>query len=47
MAKDGFMGFYSGIGPRLFRVVMDVALTFAIFNSLKRQVKEFIANKMY
>jgi len=47
MAKDGFLGFYSGIGPRLFRVVMDVALTFAIFNSLKRQVKALVADYLY
>ena len=29
---QGFMGFYMGIGPRLARVVLDVALTFAIFH---------------
>ena len=35
-AKQGVMGFYMGVGPRLVRVIMDVALTFAIFHSLKR-----------
>jgi len=44
--NQGIMGFYSGIGPRLARVVLDVALTFAIFHSLKRKVTEYIANKL-
>ena len=43
---QGFMGFYMGIGPRLFRVVMDVALTFAIFHQLKRTVAEFVASRL-
>ena len=42
----GFMGFYMGIGPRLARVVLDVALTFAIFHQLKRTVAEFVATRM-
>lgn len=45
-AKQGVRGFYMGIGPRLVRVVADVALTFAIFHSLKRSVTNFIANKL-
>lgn len=43
---SGFMGFYMGIGPRLARVVLDVALTFAIFHQLKRTVAEFVASRM-
>ena len=43
---QGFMGFYMGIGPRLARVVLDVALTFAIFHQLKRTVAEFVASRM-
>lgn len=44
--KQGVMGFYSGIGPRLVRVILDVSLTFAIFHQLKRTVTAFIANKL-
>lgn len=44
--NHGFMGFYMGIGPRLFRVVLDVALTFAIFHQLKRTVAEFVASRL-
>jgi len=40
------MGFYSGIAPRLARVVLDVALTFAIFHQLKRTVTELIADRL-
>ena len=43
---QGFLGFYMGIGPRMVRVVLDVALTFAIFHQLKRTVVEFVASKM-
>ena len=28
----GFAGFYSGVVPRLARVVLDAALTFSIFH---------------
>lgn len=35
-----------GIGPRLVRVILDVALTFAIFHQLKRSVTNYIANKI-
>lgn len=35
-ATRGFMGFYSGIGPRLVRVMLDAALTFSLFHQLKR-----------
>lgn len=34
--NEGIIGYYKGVGPRLVRVVMDVALTFSIFHSLKR-----------
>lgn len=31
-ATRGFLGFYSGIGPRLVRVMLDAALTFSLFH---------------
>ena len=31
MAEQGMMGFYSGVGPRLVRVCLDVALTFTVY----------------
>lgn len=46
MKNEGFMGFYKGIGPRLTRVVLDVALTFAIFHSIKRKVTEMVAARV-
>jgi len=45
LASRGPMGFYSGVVPRLTRVVLDAALTFSIFHSLKRNIVEWIANK--
>jgi len=39
------MGFYSGIGPRLCRVVLDVSLTFSLFHSLKRNITEWVTKK--
>lgn len=36
LKTDGPLGFYSGVKPRLARVVLDVALTFSIFGALKR-----------
>ena len=39
------MGFYSGVGPRLCRVVADVALTFSIFGALKRQIQQMLMNR--
>lgn len=33
---EGIFGFYKGVRPRLARVILDVAITFSIFNSLKR-----------
>lgn len=41
--SEGLVGFYKGVGPRLARVTLDVGLTFAIFNSLKRKLLEFVA----
>ena len=43
---NGIHGFYMGIGPRLVRVILDVALTFAIFHRLKRAVSDFVATKL-
>lgn len=36
LRTEGPFGFYKGVGPRLARVILDVAITFSIFNSLKR-----------
>ena len=44
--QQGIRGFYMGVGPRLVRVVMDVALTFAIFHQMKRTVTQLIANRL-
>ena len=38
IAENGVMGFYSGVKPRLARVILDVALTFSIFGALKRKI---------
>ncbi len=32
LQNEGPMGFYKGVGPRLARVILDVALTFTIYN---------------
>ena len=39
IAENGVMGFYSGVKPRLARVILDVALTFSIFGALKRKIQ--------
>jgi len=31
-ATRGLLGFYSGVGPRLVRVMLDAALTFSLFH---------------
>ena len=36
MVQSGPLGFYAGVGPRLARVVLDAALTFSIFGTLKK-----------
>ena len=38
----GLAGFYSGVVPRLARVVLDAALTFSIFHQIKRTVANYI-----
>lgn len=42
LANEGPMGFYKGVGPRLARVILDVALTFTIYNQIKRVVMKFV-----
>jgi solute carrier family 25 (mitochondrial citrate transporter), member 1 len=32
LRHEGPMGFYKGVGPRMARVILDVAITFAVFN---------------
>lgn len=41
LKTEGPMGFYKGVGPRLARVILDVALTFTIYNQIKRLVLKF------
>jgi solute carrier family 25 citrate transporter 1 len=36
LKQEGPMGFYKGVGPRMARVILDVAITFAVFNQIKR-----------
>jgi len=45
LKAEGPMGFYSGVGPRLARVVLDVALTFSLFHSLKRNITAMVVGK--
>lgn len=47
LVNEGPFGFYKGVGPRLARVILDVAITFSIFNSLKRLMIRFLAWKRY
>lgn len=42
LRNEGPMGFYKGVGPRLARVILDVALTFTIYNQIKRLVMKFV-----
>lgn len=42
MAQGGPMAFYSGVVPRLARVILDVALTFSIFGALKRKIQLYL-----
>lgn len=42
LVNEGPMGFYKGVGPRLARVILDVAITFSIFNSLKRLLIRYL-----
>lgn len=43
LKHEGPLGFYKGVGPRLARVILDVAITFSIFNSLKRLLVTYLA----
>ncbi len=45
MKHEGPMGFYKGVGPRLCRVILDVAITFSIFNSLKRLMVKMVSHE--
>ena len=36
METEGPLGFYKGVGPRLARVILDVGLTFTIYNQIRR-----------
>lgn len=38
MKNEGPLGFYKGVVPRLARVILDVAITFSVFNQLKRTI---------
>jgi solute carrier family 25 citrate transporter 1 len=42
LKDQGVGGFYAGVGPRLARVILDVAITFSIFHSLKRTVTKML-----
>jgi len=42
METRGIGGFYSGVVPRLSRVVLDAALTFSLFHQIKRSVTAII-----
>ena len=43
MKNEGPLGFYKGVGPRLARVILDVAITFSVFNQLKRLMVNYMA----
>lgn len=45
LKSEGPLGFYKGVGPRLARVTLDVGLTFAIFNSLKRWLISMVSKE--
>jgi solute carrier family 25 citrate transporter 1 len=45
LKNEGPLGFYKGVGPRLARVTLDVGLTFAIFNSIKRWITQLVAKE--
>ena len=42
MKEEGPMGFYKGVGPRMTRVIMNMALTFSIFGGIKRALVSFL-----
>jgi solute carrier family 25 citrate transporter 1 len=39
--KEGLVGFYKGVGPRLVRACMDAALTFSFFHLVRRTFIRF------
>ena len=43
LRNEGFGGFYKGVVPRLARVILDVAITFSVFNQLKRTLVAMLA----
>lgn len=45
LREEGAGGFYKGVGPRLARVILDVAITFSVFHSIKRAVTRLIVKK--
>ena len=45
MKHEGPLGFYKGVGPRLARVILDVAITFSVFNSLKRLLVSLLVHE--
>jgi solute carrier family 25 citrate transporter 1 len=42
---EGFMGFYKGVMPRMTRVVLDVALTFTLYENLKNLMDYVMPDK--
>lgn len=44
LTHEGPLGFYKGIGPRLARVILDVAITFSVFNSIKRLLVSMLSH---
>ena len=44
LRNEGVLGFYKGVGPRLARVILDVAITFSVFNQLKRLLVSFLGH---
>lgn len=42
---EGFRGFYKGVMPRMTRVVLDVALTFTLYENIKRFMDYAIPDK--
>mmetsp|Transcript_11762 Transcript_11762/g.11691 ORF Transcript_11762/g.11691 Transcript_11762/m.11691 type:complete len:90 (+) Transcript_11762:616-885(+) len=43
LKNEGPMGFYKGVGPRMARVILDVAITFTVFNQIKRFLVNLLA----
>lgn len=45
LKTEGPLGFYKGVGPRLARVVLDVGLTFTIYNQIRRIMLTFFEDQ--